>query len=700
MKPELALCVGGGIVSLLVALWALWRWERSWVLWSFLLGMGIFSAEAFTTALTLGSQRPSEVLQVQRWAVALCGASAPVWLVFSLGFGRVTGRGFLARWKAVLAGVLVVPAGMGVLLGGSLFKGNAVRDEALGWFLPLGWEGDLFFACLIVAYVLVLANLERTLRASVGHARWRLKFTVFGLGGLGALKIYTGSQALLFHGLSTHHGLVGSIALILAGLFLAVGIQRMGKRGARIELSQTALYRSLTLFIVGAYLLVTSVLAQILSLLGALEGMHYKVLFTFVAMCGLAVLVFSDRFRYGLRRFLRRHFTKAGYDYRELWMRFSQRTGVLLDRKGLCREAVNLLSETFQALSVHMWLLDPSGEKLLLAASTVFPEGHDSELPLGQRSAGELLRLVAEHPLPAVDLDDPDSGWAWAWKECFADFFKEAMIRYLAPLSAGGERLGVVSLGERVRWVPMSEEDLELLRTLSDHIASNLNQLRLLDQLRQAREMEAFQAMSAFLVHDLKNLSAKLALTAENLPEYFHEPQFREDAVRVISQSAEKIKIMCNQLSFLRQGLQLKPQEVDLNSLVRESLRELDGVLKTEVKTRLEPTPRVKVDPELMKKAMVNLLLNANEAVEEGGLIRVITETVEGGVLLGIQDNGKGMSKEFMESSLFRPFRSTKPKGMGVGLFQIKTILDAHGASVRVESQEGKGTTFWVRIPQ
>lgn len=110
--------------------------------------------------------------------------------------------------------------------------------------------------------------------------------------------------------------------------------------------------------------------------------------------------------------------------------------------------------------------------------------------------------------------------------------------------------------------------------------------------------------------------------------------------------------------------------------------------------------PRSRVDPELMKKAMVNLLLNANEAVEEGGLIRVITETVEGGVLLGVQDNGKGMSKEFMESSLFRPFRSTKPKGMGVGLFQIKTILDAHGASVRVESQEGKGTTFWVRIPQ
>ena len=100
-----------------------------------------------------------------------------------------------------------------------------------------------------------------------------------------------------------------------------------------------------------------------------------------------------------------------------------------------------------------------------------------------------------------------------------------------------------------------------------------------------------------------------------------------------------------------------------------------------------------------MKTVLTNLVLNANEAVKKGGEIEVRAERENGWAVFSVIDNGCGMSKEFMDQCLFRPFKTTKKQGTGIGLFHSKMIVDAHKGRIEVESEEGKGTTFRVKLP-
>ncbi len=237
------------------------------------------------------------------------------------------------------------------------------------------------------------------------------------------------------------------------------------------------------------------------------------------------------------------------------------------------------------------------------------------------------------------------------------------------------------------------------LTAANDQAAANLLTLRLAERLQQAKEMEAFQVMSAFFTHDLKNLASRLSLLTQNLPIHFQNPEFRNDALRTISQSLGKIDGMCNRLSMLSQKLELHSSEIDLNELVKSLLSGLDGLLKANPIVDFQPIPRLLLDPEQIQKVLTNLLLNANDAIQEGGRIQVSTEQRGVFAVISIVDDGCGMSQEFIDLRLFRPFQTTKKQGMGIGLFHSKKIIEAHRGRIEVESGEGRGSTFRVLLP-
>ena len=149
----------------------------------------------------------------------------------------------------------------------------------------------------------------------------------------------------------------------------------------------------------------------------------------------------------------------------------------------------------------------------------------------------------------------------------------------------------------------------------------------------------------------------------------------------------------------LSKKIELKKVETDLNQLVNASLSCLNGSCKVSLIQNLQPVPKLVIDPEQVQKVITNLLLNANEAIGNGGEIRLTTDHKDGWAILSVCDNGCGISKEFMERSLFRPFKTTKRQGMGIGLFQSKTIVEAHKGRIEVESEPGAGTTFKVYLP-
>ena len=247
--------------------------------------------------------------------------------------------------------------------------------------------------------------------------------------------------------------------------------------------------------------------------------------------------------------------------------------------------------------------------------------------------------------------------------------------------------------------LPYTVEELDLLKCIGDQIAAVLLNLRLTNELMLAKELEAFQTMSAFFVHDLKNATSSLSLTLQNLHVHFDDPQFREDALRGIANTLSRINLHIGRLSVLRNRLELKPIESDLNQLVIETLENLNGIPGVEMLKELHPLPKVVIDREQIQTVVTNLLLNAREAVGRDGQIRVETSQLNGRAVLSIADNGCGMSPDFLRDSLFRPFQTTKKKGLGIGMFQSKLIVEAHRGNIQVESEPGKGTKFGVFLP-
>jgi len=150
---------------------------------------------------------------------------------------------------------------------------------------------------------------------------------------------------------------------------------------------------------------------------------------------------------------------------------------------------------------------------------------------------------------------------------------------------------------------------------------------------------------------------------------------------------------------MLKQHIELRPAECDLNSLVATTLNEFKSNLRAELKQDLQQVPKALMDPEQIHKVLINLVMNANDAVNGDGVIQV--KTIQDGTRIGfaVRDNGCGMSDEFIEKSLFRPFKTTKKKGLGIGLFHSKLIVEAHRGTLEVKSAVGAGTEFRVLLP-
>lgn len=678
-----------------IACFGIFRDHRSFVHRIFAFGMLMLALESLFTCLSLQAVLPEEAIRWQRWRWATAALLPGSWLLFSLSFPHGDSKPALGKWKWIVPGIFLVHLFLVTIFGSDFFCDIPILDPSHRWLISLGWSGYLFHVCFLVSGVLIMLFLEKTLRASIGRQRWQVKFLAVGIGAIFAARLYTGSQALLFHKLYLGLEMVNGSALLVAGFLILVSMFRGSFLHTEIYLSQTMLYRSFTLLVAGLYLLALSVLAKATGPVQSGFVLALRALFIFLAILGLTIALLSDRVRVRMKQLISRHFRRPEYDYRNAWMAFTERTVSMVESKAFCNAVVKMISEMFDILSVSLWLLDETKEGLNLGGSTVFSEAQARDLPGFQDGAAAIIGLMRNQQT-IVDLEAAETE---ALKRSDVTFFQHARIRYCIPLVSGGNLLGLITLSDQVKKKPFSFEARDMLKTIADQVAAGLLNLKLSEKLQQAREMEAFQTISALFVHDLKNLASKLSLLLQNLPVHFDNPDFRKDALRSISQSIEKIDSMCGRLFIVRESLELHPVKADLNEVFRTTLAGLDAILRARLVVDLHPVPMVFLDPEQIRKVIRNLILNADQAAGDRGEIRVTTGTRDSWVVLAVSDNGCGISKEFMDQYLFRPFRTTKKQGTGIGLFHSKMIVDAHKGRIQVESEQGKGSTFRVLLP-
>ena len=279
--------------------------------------------------------------------------------------------------------------------------------------------------------------------------------------------------------------------------------------------------------------------------------------------------------------------------------------------------SARLICETFDVLSVTVWLPDEQNAELIIGASTARQPG---VVAVGNQPATASSAVAAglRARSSPFDLDEVNEPWAEELRRLNSTTFPKGGHRWCVPLGVGEHRLGALVLADRVNGADYTLEELELMQCVASQMTSGLLKLRLANEVAQAGELEAFRTMSAFFVHDLKNAAASLNLMLTNLPVHFDDPAFREDALRGVGNTARRIDEMIDRLSALRQRPEFKPVETDLSQLVGEAIDRLDTMPHVEMTKELGPVPRILADREQIQSVVTNLLLNARDAVGPG----------------------------------------------------------------------------------
>ena len=684
---NLAICAAASILCAATGCAAFARDVRSAVHRSFALGMAAMTAETVLAYLALNASMPEQALMWSRLSLNAAAIVPGSWLFFSLNYARRNLDEFNKTWKWAQIAAFVVPVGLASLGWDHLFRPYAEVSENGNWVLPLGLCGYGFYLVVLLCSVLVLANLEKTIMASQGAIRWQIKFPILGAGVLFAAQIYVCAQVLMFSDLRVEIFNFNSMILLFTCLLFIGSGGRNELGDVRVYVSRDIFRGSFTILLVGVYLLGVGLFAKVTFYLGVGRLALGGGLFIFSAVLGSALMMLSGAVRYRMLRLIHIHFLRPRYDYKEIWTDFTSKTSSLVDIDDLCEAIVKTVSDTFASSVVNLWLFDGSVDRPALGASTALLSEQAERV---EKLAAPLLGFMRAQRGP-LDVDS-----ASAMPGIPAELLKEAGIRCCVSLTAGGEFIGMLTMHER-SGPPFCVEDLELLQTFADQAAGLILNHKLFESLGQAREVEAFQALSTFFVHDLKNVASTLSLTLSNLPLHYEDPEFRADTLKIMTKSVEKIRGMCGRLSALDQKIELHLRECDLNELVSASLSSLN--LGNPLKTDLGLVPVACLDPEQIRKVLINLVLNGCESSGNGAEIQVSTCRQGDCLRLSVTDHGCGMSREFMNKSLFRPFKTTWKGGSGIGLYQSKMIVEAHGGRIDVRSQEGEGSSFSVFLP-
>jgi putative PEP-CTERM system histidine kinase len=691
MNPAILLYLAPACCACL-AVAAVVRKHRSVASGAFAAGMLMLGAGSLFSGFSLAAVTANDALAWQRRALISEAFVPGVWLAFSLAYSRGNYREFLQRWRFALALVFLFP--LALVLGFEAPLRLVSSPSGDGEFLELSGTGRILAAVRLLTGVLVLTNLEKTFRLTVGTMRWRIKFVLLGVGVIFGSRIYTGSQTLLFSIYDPNLATFEAGALLLGCFLMAVAYLRTGFAEADVYPSRTVLQGSITLLVAGCYLLIVGVLAQIVAAMGGVRHFRAQAFLVLLGIVGLATILLSDRFRQGLQRFITRHFRRPQHDFEKVWTELTERLSQARDEHRVAASAARLISETFHALAVRIWLVDAERDELALMGST---SGEEANIEREQRLTVGMaeLRSISR----TTNLDELGFPGANDLKDANPAHFAHGGHRVAVPLISGEQWLGLAVLADRVSGVPYTMEEFELLRCIGDQVAAGLLNLRLTGEIMRAKELEAFQTVSAFFVHDLKNAASTLNLTLQNLPTHFDDPEFRADALRGIASTVDRINTVTSRLSSLRGPIEIRAVELDPNELMTEAAKVFEEDPLLIVSKNLNPVSKIHADREQIRSVLTNLLLNARDAVSGGGEIKLETMECNGRVVLSVADSGCGMTADFLRTSLFRPFRTTKTRGIGIGMFQTKVIVEAHGGMIQVTSAPEQGSTFRVTLP-
>jgi putative PEP-CTERM system histidine kinase len=620
------------------------------------------------------------------WALAaglLDLARYAAWFAFSLALLRPSWRQATARTRLMLGLPFVAVTGVGALLLGVVFSVDG---------RPSGWVNNLPLASLALP-VIGLVLTEQVFRSASSDARWHTKPLCLALAAIFAFDVYLHSHVLLFGRFDADALTVRSAAHALPVALLYVATQRSANWSTGLQISRNAAFHTATLMLVGAYLLLLSGIGYYVRNLGGDWGSALQIVAVCTGLVVLATLLFSGALRAKLRVFVGKNFFRYRYDYRVEWLRLTSRLMAAGSPSEVGTQAVRGLAELLHSPAGGLWYRGADGAAFVQVARWNTARSEQSE-PADSRF---LAHIGANEWV--VDLDE-----CRAHPERYEDVHVPAWLLaqpnswIVLPLVVVDDVSGFVVIERPHAALQINWEVRDLLKTAARQAASYLALMHSTDALLEARKFEAFNKMSAFVVHDLKNIVAQLSLMMQNARRLRDNPEFQEDMLTTVENSLDKMR---------RLMLQLRSGETPMQPAAGVPLPTLVQRIGAAAAARGRSVAIEITDPvvtrgheERVERVLGHMVDNALDATaENAGSVSLAIAREGSHAKVTIADTGVGMAPEFVRSGLFQPFNSTKPSGMGIGAYESRQYIQEIGGSLAVDSEPGRGTVITVRLP-
>ncbi len=557
-----------------------------------------------------------------------------------------------------------------------------------------GWTGDYYavlglgmaLACLVVA-----AQLMRD--APIEGPAALMSFA----GGAG---LFSGAQILLLGvvvlGTSAPAGvlLISALASMVSAFTILFAVRQSPQWSLEIFVSpQPRGYAPRLLAGVAAMLMTLAVWSWFRELPPA-RAQWLATLLIVVAGIPVSVLMFSQTLSARLRVIFSKHFLPFRYDYREEWLRLIDTLASPDNHLPLPQRAIKAVAQIVGSPAGVMWMQRGDAGPYVCSANwntRLWSEAHVSP-------DDPVLTFMCKRQwiLDTAELKRDPGLYDGLERPDWLEDFPEALL--VVPLSSNEDLTAFIVLFQSSSAFRLTYEEIDLLRTSGRQVAAHLAQYEADQKLAEAKQFEAFNRLTAFVMHDLKNLIAQQSLVVKNAARHKNNPAFFEDAVATVDNSVARMNKLLQQLQG---GEAAGPrQKVRLARVVNEAVEKCRSRNPRPQWTEEAENLFAYVDRERFTSVLAHIIRNAQEATGQDGRVTVRLSRKNGDALISVEDDGCGMDPEFIRDRLFRPFDSTKgSQGMGIGAYQARTLVVDSGGFVEVESAPGKGSRFVIGLP-
>lgn len=580
-------------------------------------------------------------------------------------------------------------------------------------FLVLSTVGTftIFIQLIIILYTLFI--LENTYRFCQDYQRKIARLCFLALCIITVFQLFFSCYLLLYKILNPNLTNIASVAYGVTYPVLLIGLLRYRLNTEHIAVPRNAVYSTVSLLLSGAAFLGIGTTVIVFKLF-KINFNYFEAVLLIFSFCLSAVLVIgSGSMRKRISRFINNYFYLHKFDYREQFFNLHRSYMTGENVKSTLTEIIENMKYSVEADDAFIFLTNESDGHLYMHENKESATAPNCVI----RGDSHILRELSQTHAP-INLQGRFEKTPSQYQEVDERLFRETIkTDIIFPIVSHRIIFGILAL----RLLPNVKIDTEgtmLIEVFAKSIGDVLYKNKVLTESVERKQFESFSHMSSFIIHDIKNQIATLSLLVRNAGNNITNPDFQKSLLSSLQSCTGNLQHLIDKLKSPPKLDTLKMRRLDVNTVVDRVVENTGTSAISQVRLVLKkgPVGESEIDEESLFYIIKNLLLNALDAMNYHGILTIWTGRLapdvpaefqqlfnsskvffaEYNTFIMVSDTGCGITPEFINNKLFHPFFTTKDKGIGIGLYQCKILIEKMGGKILCHSVMGRGTDFCI----